>query len=134
MTGDVPDGDRSAPEPGAEGPAPRERAAAWLTTVRADDTRRRWALAGALAVGLVLAWLHWSGLVVAGAVVGLTRRRLRRAVVAGLAVGVLAVVGTPIVAPAVGVSGFLRLDPINYVTVAVALLLPAWGALTRYVV
>lgn len=55
--------------------------------------RERWALAlGATAVGLALAAVHWVGVVVGGALVGLCWPTLRRALVAGLGFGVVVIV------------------------------------------
>lgn len=54
--------------------------------------RERWAIAvGATVVGLALAAVHWVGLLVGGALVGLCWPTLRRAVVAGLGFGVVVV-------------------------------------------
>jgi hypothetical protein len=104
-----------------------------LTALRADDTRRRRALAGAVLLGLLLAWVHWVGLVVGGAVVGLTRRRGRWAVLSGAAFGALALAATVLLTP-ISPSEFVALRPVNYLTAASSLLLPVWGSLARYVV
>jgi len=106
---------------------------AQLTALRTDETRRRRALAGAVFLGLVLAWIHWVGLIVAGALVGLTRRRGRRAVLSGSAFGALAIVLTVLASP-MSAGEFAALEPVNYLTIATGLLLPAWGSLARYVI
>jgi hypothetical protein len=61
-----------------------------LRAVRADPTRRRVAMLAGAVAGLLLATVHWAGLFVGGALVGLPARGLRRAVPAGVAFGVLA--------------------------------------------
>jgi hypothetical protein len=105
-----------------------------LSSLRADERRRRIALGGAIVLGLVAVALHWVGLFVAGALVGLTRRSLPRALAAGLAFGVLVVavffVATPVISP----GNVLVLAPLSYVTVSIALVGPVWGALARGVV
>jgi hypothetical protein len=105
-----------------------------LTAVREDRRKRSLALVAAAAVGLALAWVHWLGLFAAGALVGLVSRTLPRALLAGLVVGVLAVVATVLASPVMEVGEFLALTPPVYVTVAAALLAPAWGSLVRGVV
>ncbi|MFB6075017.1 MAG: hypothetical protein ABEJ89_08400 [Haloarculaceae archaeon] len=104
---------------------------AWLAALRADDARRRGALVVALALGLGLAWLHWIGLIVAGALVGLTRRSLPRALLAGLGVGVLSLAALIALTPGLAPAELLALAPASYVTVAAAVLAPMWGALAR---
>lgn len=67
----------------------QERALARLYGAQTTP-RERWALALAAAVaGLALATVHWSGLLVGGALVGLCWPTLRRALVAGLGFGVV---------------------------------------------
>ena len=105
-----------------------------LRAVRGDPRRRAAALAVAAAVGLGAAWLHWLGLFVAGGLVGLVSRTLPRAVLAGLAVGGLAVAVTVLTHPAMAAGEFLALTPPAYVAVAAGVLAPAWGALVRGVV
>lgn len=104
-----------------------------LTALRTDETRRRQALTGAVLLGLVLAWIHWVGLIVAGALVGLTRRRGRWAVLSGIAFGALALLLTILLSP-MSVGEFAALKSVNYLTTASGLLLPAWGSLARYVI
>ncbi|MEF8784537.1 MAG: hypothetical protein V5A45_01300 [Haloarculaceae archaeon] len=105
-----------------------------LAKMRTDARQRRLALGGAIVLGLVAVAFHWVGLFVAGALVGLTRRSLPRALVAGLAFGVLVVavffVATPVISP----GNVLVLAPLSYVTVGIALVGPVWGALARGVV
>lgn len=103
----------------------------WLAAVRTQRRRRLVALGGAAVVGIGLAWVHWAGLFVAGALVGLVSRDLPRAVVAGVAVGVLVLLLHLLVSPAMGAGEFVALAPASYVTMAAALLLPVWGSLVR---
>lgn len=102
-----------------------------LVEIRARPNRRRAALVAAALVGLALAWIHWLGLVVAGALVGLVSESLPRAAAAGLAVGVLVVVVHVAASPAVTPAGLLGLAPASYVTIGVGLFAPLWGSLLR---
>ena len=64
-------------------------ARAWLTEVR-GDRRTRWAaVAAGVALGLAVACVHWLGVVLGGALVGLVSKTAARAVLAGLAFGLL---------------------------------------------
>ena len=105
-----------------------------LTAVRADPRRRAVALLVAAVVGLAVAWIHWLGLFVAGALVGLVSRSVPRAVGWGLAVGALALALTVFVHAIMSLQEFLALSPPVYVAVAAGLAAPAWGALVRGVV
>lgn len=106
----------------------------WFAALRADDTRRRVAVAVGLVIGVGLAWLHWLGLVAGGALVGLTRQSLPRAIIAGLGFGVVALVATSLAPGTVGIGALTALAPVSYLAIAIGLLLPAWGALARGVV
>jgi hypothetical protein len=106
----------------------------WFASARSDPRRRRVGLAVAVVVGLGLAWLHWLGLVVAGALVGLTRTSLGRAVAAGVGFGGLVLVVFVLTTPVGGLTWMTALSPASYVTVAGGLGAPAWGALVRGVV
>lgn len=105
-----------------------------LSALRADDRQRRVALAVAVVLGLAAATVHWVGLFVAGALVGLTRRSLPRAVLSGIGFGVVVLALFFLTTPLVGPGTVLVLAPLSYVTVVVGLLAPAWGALVRGVV
>jgi hypothetical protein len=87
----------------------------------------------AVTVGLGLAWVHWLGLVVAGALIGLVSPTLLRAVAGGLAFGGLVLL---VFAIALGDSAWrvVEMTPVVYVVVASGLGLPAFGALSRGVV
>ncbi|WP_340101620.1 hypothetical protein [Salinibaculum salinum] len=105
-----------------------------LAGIRTDTRQRRLALGAAIVLGLGAVALHWVGLFAAGALVGLTRRSLPRALAAGLAFGMLVLavffVATPVISP----GNVLVLAPLSYVTVGIALVGPVWGALVRGVV
>lgn len=105
-----------------------------VAAVRADATRRRVALVVGLVAGLGLAWVHWLGLVAAGGLVGLTRRSLGRALLAGLGVGVLALGITAVAPAAVGPDAVTAFAPASYAAIGLGLVLPAWGSLVRGVV
>lgn len=138
-----PDGDDDAREPDDGGDAagledvlagPPPFTPRSLAALRERPDRRRAALLVAAIVGLALAWLHWLGLFVAGALVGLASESLPKAVAAGLAVGVLVLVVHVGASPVATVGNVLGLAPAAYVTVAAGLLAPAWGSLVRGVV
>ncbi|WP_162991556.1 hypothetical protein [Halostella salina] len=126
-------------EPG-ESDAPDDRAGPLATldhrmaTFRADDRQRRIGLAVALVVGVGVAWLHWLGLVVAGALVGLTCRSLPRALAAGIGVGVVVLATFVLLSPTLAAGELLALGQPAYVAVGSALALPLLGSLTRGVV
>lgn len=103
----------------------------WLTAVRTHRRYRLTALVGATLVGVGVASVHWFGLFVAGALVGLASEDLPRAVAAGLTVGLLVLVTQVLVAPTMNVGEFVNLAPASYVTIAAALLAPVWGSLVR---
>lgn len=106
------------------------RAGAGLERVRTDVRAHALAVVVAVAVGLAAAWVHWSGLIVGGALVGLTARTLPRAVAGGFAFGVVVLVAF---VASLGDSTWraLEMAPIAYVTVAAALGLPVLGSLVR---
>lgn len=102
-----------------------------LSDLRANDRQRRVAFAAAIVVGLGLTSLHWAGLFLAGALVGLTRRTLPQAVLSGLGFGVVVLVAFFALTPLVTPSNVGVLAPLSYITIGAALLAPAWGALVR---
>jgi len=123
-------GERSATSTRESGDSLRTR----LAAVRDDPTRRWVALALAAVVGLAAAWVHWFGLVLGGALVGLVSSRLRWAVVAGLGFGALVLVTFVVASPALSPGELLALRPPVYVTVGAGLGLPLLGSLVRGVV
>lgn len=105
-----------------------------LADLRSRPDRRRVALVAAAFLGLAAVSVHWVGLFLAGALVGLVSETLPRALLAGLALGVAVLVLHVLASPAMGAGEFLALAPASYVTVGAALLAPAWGSLVRGVV
>lgn len=107
---------------------------AWLADARRRPNRRRSLLVAAALVGLGLAWIHWLGLFVAGALVGLASRSTPRALLAGVAFGLLVLAVHVLASPVMGVGTFVGLQPLSYVTVGLAVVAPVWGSLARAVV
>ncbi|SFC06436.1 hypothetical protein SAMN05444422_10490 [Halobiforma haloterrestris] len=103
-----------------------------LERVRTDSTVHAVALLAAVAVGLALSWLHWLGLIAAGALVGLVSPTTKRAVLGGLGFGVLVLA---VFAATLGDSAAVAAGttPIVYVAVGAALGLPVFGSLVRLV-
>lgn len=111
-----------------------DRIPAWLEDLREDDHRRRAAFAVAVVVGLAASTVHWLGLVAGGALVGLTRQSLGRAVGAGFVFGVAVLLWAFLTVPTFSPGTLSVLSPVSYLAVAVTLLIPVWGALVRGVV
>lgn len=105
-----------------------------LAAIRSRPNRRRAALVATALVGVGLAWFHWLGLFVAGALVGVVSRTVPRAVLAGIVVGALVLVVHVLASPVIAGPEFLALTPISYVSVAAAVIAPVWGSLFRAVV
>lgn len=101
-----------------------------LERVRADPRRRALALGGAVLVGVLAALLHWTGLILAGALAGLVSRSLPRAVATAIGFGILVLV---LFALSLGGSAgrVLEMAPAVYLTAGAAIGLPALGALIR---
>ena len=95
--------------------------------------RERWALTiAAAAVGLGLATAHWGGLVAGGALVGLCWPTFRRALVAGLAFGVVALAAFAGRLALAGTLGhYLGMGPLLAISVAVPLVAGPLGASAR---
>ncbi|QAU14113.1 hypothetical protein EKH57_16220 [Halorubrum sp. BOL3-1] len=92
--------------------------------------RCRWitTLSG-VGIGLAVASVHWSGLFVLGALVGLPQRSLGRALLAGAVVGLLTLLLTALLAP-VPRTTLMSLAPLTYVTLAFGLA-PVVGSLVQ---
>lgn len=123
---------------GGRDPNPADPGYPWtppaLAAIR-GRRRRRWvALLAAAVVGFGAAWIHWLGLFIAGALLGLPSRTPGRAVLAGVAFGVVVVAAQVFLLPDTGAGGFLAFRPPVYVTLGAALGAPAWGSLIRGVV
>ncbi|MHB9286042.1 hypothetical protein ACKVMT_03265 [Halobacteriales archaeon Cl-PHB] len=87
------------------------------------------AMALAFLVALVLAPLHWAGVVLGGALVGLTAPTLRRALVLGLAYGLVVLFLFATWLAVQGAFGkFAAMGQLALVTVAFGLLLPPLAA------
>jgi hypothetical protein len=101
-----------------------------------ENARYHWvALVVASVVGLGLGSLHWVGLVVAGALVGLTARSLRRALLGGFAFGVLVVlVWLATFAIEGSLGAVLAMGTLALPGFAIGLLAPAFGSLARGIV
>lgn len=107
---------------------------AWLEDARRRPNRRRSLLVAAGLVGIGLVWVHWLGLFAAGALVGVASRSTPQALLAGLVFGLLVLATHVLASPVMGVGTFLGLQPLSYVTIALALVAPVWGSLARGVV
>lgn len=107
---------------------------ATLRNIRTHEQRRQSAMLTAIMVGLLFAWIHWLGLLVAGSLVGIVSRTWPRALLAGLGIGLLILLMQFAISPSMEIGELLALTPISYVTVGSGLLLPAWGSLVRLVV
>ena len=117
------------------GDGARGRLSRTLAAVRAGSRGRRLLVtAGAVALGLVFATGHWTGLVLGGALVGVLQRDLKRAVAGGLLFGLVALGAFVLVTPRLAAGELLALAPPVYVTVGAGLGLSFLGSLTRGVV
>jgi hypothetical protein len=89
----------------------------------------------AIVVGLVAAWVHWAGLFVGGALVGLAAATRGRALLAGFGFGVL-VVAIFVVTLFVGgdLSQYLAMGQIVAVSLVIPPVVGAFAALARWLV
>jgi len=104
-----------------------------LHRVRTEPRFHVLAILIAALVGFTLAWVHWLGLVAAGALVALVAPSFRRGVVYGVGFGLLVLV---VFALSLGdaAARVPAMTPAVYVTIGSALGLPVLGSLTRGVV
>jgi hypothetical protein len=110
-------------------------ALAWLHRVRADRDHRRAAILVGAAAGLAAAQVHWLGLLLGGALVGLPSRDLPRAVATGLAFGVGALLLFSVTLAATGSLGpSLSMGQLTYLSAAMPLVAGLVGSLVRGVV
>ncbi|KPN31805.1 hypothetical protein SY89_02558 [Halolamina pelagica] len=106
-----------------------------LAGLRADRERRLAATVAAVGLGLALATVHWSGLLLAGALIALPQRSLRRGVAAGVAMGGLVVAAFLAQLALAGTVGpTLAMGQPSWLALGIGLLLPAFGSLARGVV
>lgn len=100
--------------------------------LRTDPTLHWIALVSCCVVGLVLASVHWLGLVAGGALVGLVARSLARAIVSAIGFGVLVLI---IWALSLAVAGSLGnvvgMGLFAGIGVGIAIALPVLGSLIR---
>ena len=84
-------------------------------------------------VGLTLTWIHWFGLLVGGALVGIVSKSVPRALFAGLVFGLVVLVAFAV---SIGEAAWavLGMWPAVGVTVGAALGLPIIGSLVRGIV
>jgi hypothetical protein len=104
-----------------------------LQAARTVDRRRRTVTVVGLVTGLAAASVHWSGLFLLGVLVGLPRRSLGRAVIAGAVAGVCVLVLTALVASTEPRTTLTALEPLTYLTLALGAA-PVVGSLVRGVV
>lgn len=117
-------------ESGDDQVAFRDRIAVGRDRIRTDRRDRGiWLIAATLA-GLALAWVHWIGLMVGGALVALAAPTVRWAPLYGLGFGVV-VLGAFAASHAGSLEAIVAMQPIVYVTAGAALGLPALGSLVR---
>ena len=103
-----------------------------LAAVRSDAPTRWLGFAVAAAVGLALASIHWIGFFLGGALVGLFARNLKRAVLAGVAFGLVAWLVFALWLATQGVfDTYLGTGQLRTVSVAVPIVAGAIGSLVR---
>lgn len=108
-----------------------------LQTLRADRSTRWGLTVAGVAVGLLLASVHWLGLVVGAAAVALPQQSLPRGSVAGLGFGAVAVVVNLAVLATTGPAALdtaLAMRQVFGVSVALSLVAGLVGGLVRGVV
>jgi hypothetical protein len=120
---------------GDESAGPAAAIRTQLRRVR-EESRPHWvALVVAILAGLALSTLHWVGLVVGGALVGLVAASLRRALVAGFGFGLVVVLVWSLLFALGGALGeVLAMGQIAGIGFAIALVAPVFGSLARGVV
>ncbi|ELY85742.1 hypothetical protein [Natrialba taiwanensis] len=104
-----------------------------LEAVRADPRQRAVALVLTTVIALALAWLHWFGLVLAGALVGLVSANLWRALATAAGFGLIAL-GVFVISLGGATATVLEMRPVVYLTVGSAIGLPVLGSLVRGIV
>jgi hypothetical protein len=106
-----------------------------LRLLREDATYHWIGLVVAIVLGLLLSAVHWVGLVVGGALVGLVASSLRRALLAGLGFGILAVlVWLALLAGAGSLGKVLATGRLIALAVGMGIVAPVLGSLARGVV
>ena len=93
------------------------------------------ALVAGCAVGVFLATLHWSGLVIGGALVGLVAANLTRAVLSGIGFAVLALlVWATFLAEAGTLGAVVAMGELTGLAIVIAVGLSVLGSLVRGIV
>ncbi|GAA0201486.1 hypothetical protein ACFFQF_01805 [Haladaptatus pallidirubidus] len=106
-----------------------------LDEFRADRTRRILAVGAGIVVGLALAWVHWLGLLIGGALVSLPMKSWKRGVLAGLGFGILSLlVFAGLLAFYGSLVPALGMGQVTALMVAIPLVAGAIGGLTRVLV
>lgn len=115
-----------------ESRGPAAAARAQLRRVR-EESRPHWvALSAAIVVGLVLSTVHWLGLVVGGALVGLVAATLPRALLSALGFGLLvAAVWALLLALSGALGEVTATGRFAGLGLLVALVAPVFGSLVR---
>lgn len=104
-----------------------------LRAARTGDRRRRAATVVGVVAGLAVASVHWGGLFLLGALVGLPRRSLGRAILAGVAAGVGVLFLTALLAPMGPRTTLTAFEPLTTLSLALGGA-PVVGSLVRGVV
>ncbi|WP_435153313.1 hypothetical protein [Haladaptatus sp. DFWS20] len=106
-----------------------------LVEFRADSNRRWLAVGAGVVIGLALAWIHWIGLLIGGALVSLPTKNWKRGVLAGLGFGVLSLlVFVALLAFYGSLVPALEMGQITALVVAIPLLAGTIGGLARVLV
>lgn len=98
---------------------------------RRDPRRRTSLLLVGAVVGLLVASVHWFGLLVGGALVGIPARTTRRALATGLGFGVLAWVVFAVRQFATGAAGYSAATTLLGLSFAIAVVLGVVGSSVR---
>ena len=105
---------------------------AWLAEIRAERRARWFALAAAVVVGLAAAQVHWYGLFLGGALVGLVSKTARRGLLAGVAFGILAWAAFAAQLGSHGaLAAYLGMGRVFYLSAAIPVVAGAVGSLIR---
>ena len=123
----------SAAESETDSTEPDSTSSGVLDRARTDPQVHAVAILAAIVIGLFAAWLHWFGLVLGGAFIGLVSATLPRALLGAAGFGLLVLV---VFALSVwgSIGAVLGMTPVVYLVVAGAIGLPVLGSLVRGIV